>query len=84
MIVPSRPTDPEDLNPIEISNSPAEPELPGHHHGGSRHLLDVLVLLAIIASMLVLVVVAEAGPQILGAASAFIIAIFGLWLKYRR
>lgn len=51
--------------------------------GPTRPTLDALVLLALLATTVVLVAVAGAGPVALGAAGTFVTGCFALWLKGR-
>ncbi|MFB8001521.1 hypothetical protein [Nocardia sp. NPDC056000] len=82
LIVPPRPTDPEDPTP-DLVEGPIQLDQSEHRHSRLRTILDVLVLLVIIAAMLALVVVARADTQSIAAATAFTIAVYGLWFKYR-
>lgn len=79
--MPPRPTDPVDPAPEDLGI----PNSPDSHSRSDRYriLVDVGVLLAVITAVVVLVVIAHAGPEILAAASGFTLVIFGGWLKGR-
>lgn len=51
--------------------------------GSARSVLDALVLLALLATAVVLIAVAEAGPVALAAAGTFVTGCFGLWIRGR-